>query len=321
MKVIFLVFTTLSLALAQVEKPTEPTKCSAENQGRCECGNESQGITTYTFWLADQQRCFHVFFPLERKGEVLPVAVHSSCYSKNKLTGAQSNSPTRPENIAAARYGFAKIGISTPNGNWDFGRNSIHDNVINDEHPLPCSDEDSIDLAYIRKILQWVETNPELDATRMWAWGFSQNSVFSQLIGYCFPDNFAGVFQGASALRLTGQKPYGVGCDGQVRNSDWETCKAEKIKRCDQCAEKYPCDECKYWPNYPCYNPVRPMIGCLTEYENDKNAVDKQSGNSAGLNMYDALIREGHDGRLLRFGPNGDIKGNPDMFKILSKYF
>ena len=74
MKVVFLVLAILSnLALAQQEKPTEPTKCSTDNQGRCECGKEDDGFTTYTFWQGDVQRCFTMFFPPARKGEVLPV--------------------------------------------------------------------------------------------------------------------------------------------------------------------------------------------------------------------------------------------------------
>ena len=55
------------------EKPTEPAKCSDANMGRCDCGDESQGFTTYTFWQGDVQRCFTVFIPNERAGEVLPV--------------------------------------------------------------------------------------------------------------------------------------------------------------------------------------------------------------------------------------------------------
>merc|ERR1719328_364602 len=182
MKVVFLILAFMSTsALAQEEKPTEPTKCSDTTQGRCQCGDEAQGFTTYTFWQGDQQRCFTVFFPPERKGEILPVAIRSHCYSQDRLTGTESASSKTPQNVAAARYGFAKIGISTPNKNWEFG----NDNVVNDDKPMPCADEDSRDIAYVRKIMNWVETNPDLDATRMYAWGFSQNSMFSAYIGYC----------------------------------------------------------------------------------------------------------------------------------------
>ena len=310
MKVIFLVFAILStVALALEEKPTEPTKCSAANQGRCPCGDEDKGFTTYTFWQGDEQRCFHVFFPPERKGEVLPVAVYSNCYAKDSLAGTQSLEPEKGRNgikeinAAAARYGYAKIGISSPRGGWQ-GGNRTNENALNDDNHR-CSDENSVDIAYVRKILQWVEANPDLDATRMWAWGFSQNSAFSTLIAFCFPNNFVGVFAAGFGMRLICEKPYGPGCSGQAgRNPPW---KGEEWQLWDQ--EK-PCTDCKYVPNYPCYNPARPMIGCAVEYTNDNIAVDTDwSGVSSSKFMYEALINEGHDGRLLRFSPNGDIKG------------
>ena len=49
-------------------------------------------------------------------------------------------------NKAAARYGFVRVGISTPNKHWEFGNN----NIINDGTPMPCSDADSEDIAYVR---------------------------------------------------------------------------------------------------------------------------------------------------------------------------
>ena len=49
-------------------------------------------------------------------------------------------------NKAAIRYGFARIGISTPDKNWVFG----NDNIVNDQYPMPCSDADSKDIAFVR---------------------------------------------------------------------------------------------------------------------------------------------------------------------------
>ena len=124
----------LSPILAQIEKPIEPTECNESNQGRCECGNTEEGFTTYTFWQGDVQRCFHVFVPPELKDQILPVSVLAHCYSEDRLSGTSMASRNTPPNKAAARYGFARIGISTPNHNWVFG----NDNVANDEYPQPC---------------------------------------------------------------------------------------------------------------------------------------------------------------------------------------
>merc|ERR1712111_118092 len=77
--------------------------------------------------------------------------------ASDKLSGIEGKSPFSKGNQAAARYGFARIGISTPNHNWEFGNN----NIINDDKPMPCSDDDSEDIAYVRKIIEFLESHPE----------------------------------------------------------------------------------------------------------------------------------------------------------------
>ena len=74
---------------------------------------------------------------------------------------------------------------------------------------MPCSDEDSVDIKYMRAIFKFVEAHPgQFDSKKMYAQGFSQNSMFSAYIGYCFSDNVLGVWQGGSGMSLTGQLPY-----------------------------------------------------------------------------------------------------------------
>ena len=55
------------------------------------------------------------------------------------------------------RYGFARIGLSTPDGDWQFG----NDGVVNDEYPQPCSDTDSKDNAYLRTVFDFIDGNPD----------------------------------------------------------------------------------------------------------------------------------------------------------------
>ena len=75
--------------------------------------------------------------------------------------------------------------------------------IVNDLGPMPCSDEDSTDIAYIRKIINFIESNPDkFDATRVYAEGFSQNSMFSAVIGFCFPDNVLGIWQSNSITHV-----------------------------------------------------------------------------------------------------------------------
>ena len=51
----------------------------------------------------------------------------------------------------------------------------------------------------------------QFDATRIYAEGFSQNSMFSAHIGHCYQDRVLGIWQGGSGMSLTGQRPYTPG--------------------------------------------------------------------------------------------------------------
>ena len=148
--------------------------------------------------------------------------------------------------------------------------------------------------------MKWVEAHPKLDSTRMYMWGFSQNSFFTVRAAYCFPNNFVGLFQAGSTMKEIGQKPFGKGCNPQVTRENWEKCEAEGKQglSCEQCYAQYPCEECKYWPIYPCYNPERRMIDCSANYNNDAaiyEAEHKKPTNSSNpghaWRMYETLKR------------------------------
>ena len=81
-----------------------------------------KGFQTYTFWLGDVQRCFTVFHPPTRSSEVLPVVLAPNCYAKDKLQGIEALNAKSDGNAAAVRFGFARIGLSTPDGAWTFGK-------------------------------------------------------------------------------------------------------------------------------------------------------------------------------------------------------
>ena len=66
------------------------------------------------------------------------------------------------------------------------------------------------------------------------------------------------------------------------------------------------CPGCKYWPIYPCYLSKKPMVNCIADYNNDfiANSADNPETVSTAENMYEAMVNEGHDARLLRFQPS-----------------
>ena len=52
---------------------------------------------------------------------------------------------------------------------------------------MTCSDEDNEDIPYLRKVFEFIEANDDkFDASRIYAEGGSQNSVFSAYLAFCF---------------------------------------------------------------------------------------------------------------------------------------
>ena len=86
-------------------------------------GNKEKGFTTYTFISNGVQQCFTVYHPLSRKDQSLPVVMTAQCYARNKITfpGSNFKDIKDRDNLAAAKYGFARISLSSPTlprGNW-----------------------------------------------------------------------------------------------------------------------------------------------------------------------------------------------------------
>eukprot|EP00111_Clytia_hemisphaerica_P005631 TCONS_00016355-protein len=200
------------------------------------------------------------------------------------------------DNVAAARYGFARIGLSTPDGGWTFGNNGI----VNDTVRMPCSEDDSKDIAYVNKVFEYIDSHPDkFDVNRIYTEGFSQNSMFSAYIGFCHSDRVTGIWQGGSGLAF--KSDDGINLPGKQAKCS-AISYAEDGRNCIECTD------CKYWPIYPCYQPKKPMIDCIADYNNDYIASSRSNSEteSTTLNMYNVAKDEGHDARMLRFKPSDD---------------
>ena len=82
---------------------------------------------------------------------------------------------------------------------------------------MPCSEEDSKDIPYLQAVFDFIESNPEqFDASKIYAQGFSQNSMFSAYIGFCFNEKVLAIWQGGSGMAYTGQPPNLPGCQAHV---------------------------------------------------------------------------------------------------------
>jgi len=297
------------------EKGIEFTPCNGATVGHCACTQGDPKVRTYSFDMDGQQRCFTVDHP--RNGaEALPVLLTASCYTSDNYTQwSRSNS-------YAKRYGYSQIYLSQPQKDskprssakwtpgpdqpwnwWNFG----NDNVANDQVPMSCSDKDSKDLAYVRKVIEFIDSNPTMfNNEKIYIQGHSQNSMFASYIGYCLNERIVGIWSGASGLLLPKVDPPTPGCQGHTKMSDYKTCVIKDKIGCEQCInEGHGCKECKYWPIYPCYSNKRPQVHCLSEYGNDPVAPPNAA------HMYDAATAEGHDPRQLTFSPpeDGSIAG------------
>ena len=72
--------------------------------------------------------------------------------------------------------------------------------------PMPCSDSNSKDLEYMRKVFEFIKSNGTIfDLSRVYIHGFSQNSIWTSVIGVCFNDQVRGIFLGASGMSIKGK--------------------------------------------------------------------------------------------------------------------
>ena len=102
--------------------------------------------------------------------------------------------------------------MKSSDGFWTFG----NDGVVNNDVPMPCSDADGKDMPYIRTIFNFIDANPGMfDSEKIYAQGFSQNSMFSAYIGFCFNDRVSGIWQGGSGMALNGIVYYFLVCQFQ----------------------------------------------------------------------------------------------------------
>ena len=268
-----------------------PRICEGGARGPCECSGRP-GFTTYTWTVADQERCFTVYTP-DRAGP-LPVMIQMNCYARNRLQQSGC-APGTPLVEAADTYGFVAVCASATDGNWTFG----NDGVSNDDNPTPCADEDSKDIVYLRGLFDTLSALGDagtLDADRIYTWGFSQNAMFAAYASICFPQHIVGVWQGGSGLFVAGETNPLPQMEGACRRSDF-------LELGPECAEERPCDECQYFPAYPVASePAR--RACVMAYEDDILFATARP-------MFTRLGDEGHDATLLSFPDVGRGHANP----------
>lgn len=285
-----------------------PTVCNAANQGECACP-AGEGITSYVWWMDEGQhrdsvvqRCFQIYVPPAAAASAsapVPGVVSNDCYAGN-------SDPARAkagEFESAEQYRYAVLFLSNPLQRWLFP----NDGVINADSKTPCDDSDSVDLEYSRLALETFAGLGAVDSSKIFSKGFSQNSMWSAVLGVCFPQHIARFAQAGSGLALRGAAVTPPGSQSECTQS----ARAELGRGC---LSERPCDGtnneplCTWWPIYPEEAAAggvvaeagarrAPLQACGFVYEDDY-LFETQ------LPMYDALVAEGHQARYLRF-PGG----------------
>jgi len=223
----------------------------------------------------------------------MPVVLHMDGYS-----GGRSPSETGGDvGTAAKYYGFTSftLGNNLKDGAGGFGLEFGNNGVANDAKPTPCSREDSREIEYLEKIFQFIADKPMLDASKVFTEGFSQNSMFAVYTAVCFADKVAGTWQGGSGQSRTGSTPVAPGFQGQCSFDSY----AAHGSSC--CSEAF-CTDCQYWPLWPktCSDKI---VDCIAAYTDDSIAC------GSDWYMYEAMVQEGNDARLLSFPiPDDDDK-------------
>ena len=265
---------------------TTPTLCTSANQGSCECANLQPAHSpvakgkTYTWTVNGKQRCLTTLVGSDDASDThiaaaLPTVLYLQCYGKDRLRAF-----TRDAIDAADRFGLAMAYLSTPDGAW-----SWNNTIVNDASPRPCNASVAgQDYTYVADSLAFLATQSFFDATRVYTYGFSQNGMGSAYIGQCFDDQITGSWMGGAGLFTPGKGP--------VPPNNAGTCE----------------DGCKYWPAFPCHasRTALAVQQCIQFYSNDPVTVDQHPYDSEGHGFYlfDRLVSEGNDGRMLEFQPD-----------------
>ena len=278
--------------------PSTPTLCTATDSD----------VLVYTFYphtgtIASTARYFSVVnLPSTAPATKQPVVLFSSGYGGDKRANAFGEDAT-----AAKYYKFTLIQMTSSmnDGAGGFSLQFGNDGVANDNYPTPCADNDSRDIVYLTTIFDWISAQEQLkklDSTKVFTKGFSQNSMFAVYTAVCFADKVAGVWQGGSGLAKTAFSPIVPGAQAQCTLSH-----ALADGGTSQCCKQHFCTECKYWPLYPqtCAStkPERKIVDCLMTYTNDRISC------GSDMYMYEAMVREGNDARMLSFAPSTGVDG------------
>ena len=127
-------------------------------------------------------------------------------------------------------------------------------------------------LGYVKTIVDWTESRPDLFDGRIYVEGFSQNAGFASFVTFCLSEKITGTWGG------------------------WGN---------DQCKKD---SEEKEWDKArPCYSEKGPVVVCAGGYLNNYLWSHEKR-----IDGYECTIAEGHSPRLFEFGTKKKGEGSKD---------
>jgi len=163
-----------------------------------------------------------------------------------------------------------------------------------------CNDEASIDGLYMKNVVKVLEERPELyDTSRMFPFGCSMGSAFSEWVGVCMHQWYDDERVTAFATHSTGLKIKGDGNDFPRDPYDGHNVWGE-------------CPDCQYFPTVPVYTGQKV---CLADNTEDPNADDPHFYRST-LQMNEKWVEAGNRAEMfIHEGGHCEFK---DTFEILA---
>ena len=128
------------------------------------------------------------------------------------------------------------------------------------------------DLGYVKTIVDWIESRPDLFDGRIYTDGFSQNAGFASFVAFCLSEKITGIWGGLG----------GDQCKKDAKEKEWDKPR-------------------------PCFSEKGPVIACKGGYLNNYLWNHEKI-----IDGYECAIAEGHSPRLFEFGTKKKGQGSMD---------
>lgn len=237
---------------------------------RCPGFNLDNDVKTYVFTSSNIQRCFQVYNPSPTNDQPNPVMImaHGSG-SNSKLWCGKNN----------VRDSFASLDVTllcTSAGTVESDpikptRWRAPPEGSTEANPYPCTEDDSIDVAYFESILDWIASQPsQFDPQRIFNGGFSQGSMFASYASFCFHDRLRGFATSGSGLKVNGPAVEWCSDYDDNRQGFCQIGVTDGWKNTGGFGE---CDDCRFYPIRPLDGATdvvgEPLKACIHVGEND----------------------------------------------------